>query len=68
MLRRGGLGLRDMLLLPLRRPLRWYEGERDRRGDIDRLGDRDGERDFAERGVMERVRSRPRDGERGMVV
>lgn len=60
----SGLGLRDMLLVALRPPFRSYEGERERRGDIDRRCKGGGERELSRRGERERMGSRSRDKER----
>lgn len=64
----SGLGLRDMLLVALRPPFLSYEGERERRGDIDRRCKGAGERELSRRGERERMRSRPRDEERGGIA
>lgn len=64
MLFTSGLGLRDMLLVALRPPFRSYEGDRERRGDIDRRCEGGGERECSRRGERERMGSRPRDKER----
>lgn len=64
----SGLGLRDMLLVALRPPFRSYEGDRERRGDLDRWCKGGGERDCSRRGEGERMRSRPRDKERGGIA
>lgn len=64
MLLTSWLGLRDMLLVALRPPFRSYEGERERRGDMDRRFKGGGERECSRRGDRERMRSRPRDRER----
>lgn len=68
MLFTSGLGLRDMLLVALRPPFRSYEGDRERRGDIDRRCKGGGERELSRRGERERMRSRPRDEERGGIA
>ena len=67
MLRKGGLLLLEMLLV-LRAPFRRGVTERDL-GVIDLLGlDGERERDSTEAGLLERVRSLPRDTERDGII
>jgi len=66
-LRKGGLLLLEMLLV-LRAPFRRGVTERDL-GVIDLLGlDGERERDSTEAGLLERVRSLPRDTERDGII